>query len=46
MCEGEKARKYVVMPRLTSTAIAFAKRWTNMSMNAFALYFSSLVVGT
>ena len=40
-----KSWKNVVIARLTPTAIALAKRCTNMSMNAFALYFSSVVVG-
>ena len=42
----ENSANAAVIPRLITTASAFAKRCTNMSMNAFALYFSSRVVGT
>ena len=41
----EKSAKSVVTRRLTPTASAFAKRYTNMSTNAFALYFSARLVG-
>jgi hypothetical protein len=34
-----------LMPRLATTPIVFAKRCTNMSMNALAAYFSSREVG-
>jgi len=33
------------MPRLATTPMVFANRCTNMSMKAFALYFSSADVG-
>lgn len=40
-----KSSNHWLMPRLATTPIAFAKRWPNMSMNAFASYFSSGDVG-
>ncbi len=41
-----KSWNHAPIARLTPTASALAARWTNMSMNAFALYFSSADVGT
>jgi hypothetical protein len=40
-----KSWNHWLIARLAPTPIVFAKRWPNMSMNAFAAYFSSDVVG-